>query len=192
MQWLPALRLHRELAGSIASAAFTSGHRFVVGIWEQSPLGPMADVMWTPPGGERVLLVAREEVGAFIPAVYRFDRVEVVALECRFEGPTLRVSAGDLQLTMRGGRDWPIPLPRLRSREPFRRVEAAVARRLLGVRTFGTSPTGSSSGTGPTGTARPAGRRLCGCGRCSSTRPGIWPGHCRAYLTGPRRSTGTP
>jgi hypothetical protein len=131
-----------ELSGLIASAAFMSGHRFVVGLWDDSPLGPMNDVMWASPTGERVLLVARAEVGDFISAVYRFDRVEEVALECRWDGAALGVQGGDLALAMTAGRGWKIPLGRLRSRPAFRSVEALVARRLLGVRTLGTSPTG--------------------------------------------------
>ena len=131
-----------ELAGVIASAGFTSGHRFVVGIWDDSPLGPMCDVMWARPDGERVLVVARQEVGAFITAVYRFDRVEQRPLECHWEGDTLRVVAGDIDLTMRCGRAWRIPLARLRGSARLRGIEAVAARRLLGVRTYGTSPTG--------------------------------------------------
>ncbi|HEX3394833.1 MAG TPA: hypothetical protein VHS52_09920 [Acidimicrobiales bacterium] len=131
-----------ELAGYIASAAFTSGHRFVVGIWHESPLGPMADVMWSRPGGQRVLLVDRPAVGELITAVYRFDAVEQMPLVARVEGDSVKVSAGDLVLELRGGREWPIPLARLRGRPMGRRAEAPVARWLLGVRTFGTSPTG--------------------------------------------------
>jgi len=131
-----------ELAGFIASAAFTSGHRFVIGIWHESPLGPMSDVMWSRPDGRRVLLVGRPAVGELISAVYRFDSVERVALVARVDGAVVRVSAGDLVLELRGGREWPIPLAGLRGQTMGRRVEAPVARWLLGVRTFGTSPTG--------------------------------------------------
>jgi len=131
-----------ELAGYICSAAFTSGHRVVIGVWDDSPLGPMVDVMWAGPDGERVLLVDRDEVGTFISAVYRFDRVERVAMASRWDGRTLRVRAGDLVLALHSGRTWPIPLAALRSHATFRGVEAFVAKRLLGVRTFGTSPTG--------------------------------------------------
>jgi len=98
--------------------------------------------MWARPDGTRVLLVARREVGELISAVYRFDRVECVALDADWDGPTLRVRAPDLTLTVTTGRAWPIPLARLRSRPAVRWIEAPVARRLLGVRTFGTSPTG--------------------------------------------------
>ncbi len=131
-----------SLDGFIASAAFASGHRFVVGLWHSSPLGPMSDVMWALPDGERVLLVGTREVGDLISAVYQFDRVEQVALEWRWDGSTLRLSAGDLELAIRTGRPWTIPLAHVRSLPAMRWLEAPVARRLLGVRTFGTSPTG--------------------------------------------------
>jgi len=131
-----------DLAGHIASAAFGSGHRFVVGLWHDSPLGPMSDVMWARPGGERVLLVDRPLAGEFISAVYRFDAIEQVTIDCRWDGPVLRLRAGDLQLVLRTGRRWTIPLARVRGASAARWIEAPVARGLLGVRTFGTTPTG--------------------------------------------------
>lgn len=131
-----------ELQGTIASAGFSSGHRFVVGHWQESPIGPFDDVMWARPGGTRVLLVDRREAAELITAVYRFDTVKVVALKCRMDDALLRLTAGELHLTMRGGRPWPIPLSRLRSRVQVRPLERLVARVLLGVRTWGVSPTG--------------------------------------------------
>ncbi len=131
-----------SLEGFIASAGFASGHRFVVGLWHESPVGPMSDVMWALPDGGRVLLVGTREVGDLISAVYQFDRVEQVALEWCWDGSTLRLSAGDLELVMHTGRPWRIPLTHVRSLPAIRWLEAPVARRLLGVRTFGTSPTG--------------------------------------------------
>lgn len=131
-----------SLEGFIASAAFASGHRFVVGLWHVSPLGPMGDVMWARPGGERTLLVGTRDVGELITAVYRFDRVEQVPLDWAWDGSTLCLRAGALELVMRAGRGWRIPFARLRSLPVVRWLEAPVAARLLGVRTFGTSPTG--------------------------------------------------
>ncbi|HEV2069965.1 MAG TPA: hypothetical protein VGR26_09240, partial [Acidimicrobiales bacterium] len=133
-----------ELHGTIASAGFSSGHRFVVGHWDESPIGPLDDVMWAWPDGTRMLLVDRREAAELITAVYRFDIVEVVALTCRMDGALLRVTAGELGLSMRGGRPWRIPLSRLRSRVQVRPLERLVARGLLGVRTWGISPTGVS------------------------------------------------
>jgi hypothetical protein len=131
-----------ELAGTISNVGFSSGHRFVVGCWEQSPLGPMNDVMWARPDGGRVLLVDRREAGDFITAVYRFDAVAIMPLSCRMDGAVLEVAAGDLRITMRAGRRWSIPLGRLRRRAVFGPLERLLARALLGVRTFGVSPTG--------------------------------------------------
>ena len=131
-----------ELQGTIASAGFSSGHRFVVGHWEESPIGPFDDVMWARPDGTRMLLVDRREPAELITAVYCFDAVEVVALKCRMGSALLWVTAGELGLTMRGGRPWRIPLSRFRSRAQVRPVERLVARGLLGVRTWGVSPTG--------------------------------------------------
>lgn len=131
-----------QLRGTIASAGFSSGHRFVVGHWEESPLGPMDDVMWARPDGVRVLLVDRREVAELITAVYRFETVEVVPLRWRMDGAVLAVTAGDVRVTLRAGRRWPIPLARLRSRPALLPLERFLARCVLGVRTWGVSPTG--------------------------------------------------
>jgi hypothetical protein len=131
-----------ELAGTIGNVGFSSGHRFVVGRWDESPVGPMNDVMWARPDGVRILLVDRREASEFITAVYRFDAVRVTPLSCRMDGSVLEVTAGDLHITMRAGKRWPIPLGRLRRRAVFRPLERLLARALLGVHTFGVSPTG--------------------------------------------------
>lgn len=129
-----------ELVGWICSAGFASGDRFVLGCWEESPVGPMADVMWARPGGERVLLAPTEDAARFITAVYRFDRVEVVTVDARLRAASLAVTAGALVVSMRGGRGW--RLPDGRPAWFTRWAEAPVARALLGVRTFGVSPSG--------------------------------------------------
>jgi hypothetical protein len=102
----------------------------------------MTDVMWARPDGERVLLVADAAAADFITAVYRFDRVELVSVVAAFDGRRLELEAGDLVLFMEGGRGWPVPLGRLRPAWFTRWVEGPVAGRLLGVRTYGVSPTG--------------------------------------------------
>jgi hypothetical protein len=131
-----------ELVGTISSAGFSSGHRFVIGRWDESPIGPMVDVMWARPDGTLVLLVDRPEAATFVTAVYPFDLVDVRSISCRLDAVSLEVVAGELHLGMQLGRRWPIPLPRLRRRRLFRPVEALLARILFGVRTAGVSPTG--------------------------------------------------
>ena len=100
--------------------------------------------MWATADGERRLVAPTRDVAAFVSAVYRFDRTDVTPLDADLSVPPwrLRVSAPDLglELSLRAGRGWRIPFPR----PPWftRWVEAPLARRLLGVRAYGVSPTG--------------------------------------------------
>lgn len=114
----------------------------MVGSWERSPLGPFADVMWATPDGERRLLVPSGAAGAFVSAVYTFDRVEVVPFAHELAGPELDVVAGDVRLHVTAGPGWRIPFGRLRTPGVTRWMEGPVAAALLRVRTYGTSPTG--------------------------------------------------
>lgn len=134
--------MRHELRGFIASTGFSSGHRVVVGHWTASPVGPVTDVMWARPGGERVLLAPSAAGAALVTAVYRFDRVDVGPVEVRHGGERrVAVRAGDLEVDMEAGPGWRIPFPR-RPASFTRWVEGPVARAVLGVRTYGVSPTG--------------------------------------------------
>jgi hypothetical protein len=113
----------------------------MVGHWAESPIGVLDDVMWGRPDGERVLLASSEREAAFISAVYRFDRVEVVPVAVVSGEGTLDLEAGDVELHVRAGRGWRLPLGR-RPAWFTRWVEGPVARLTMGVRTYGTSPTG--------------------------------------------------
>jgi hypothetical protein len=113
----------------------------MIGHWADSPIGPLDDVMWGRPDGERVLLATSAREADFITAVYRFDRVEVVPVRARSNNGTLELVAGDLELRARAGRGWRLPLRR-RPAWFTRWVEGPVARAAMGVRTYGTSPTG--------------------------------------------------
>jgi hypothetical protein len=132
------------LVGVITSAGFESGDRFVCGVWRTSPLGPIADLMWARPDGRRRLVAASEGTAAFVSSVYGFDEVVV---DPRFSArlAAARVVAVDspllgLRLRARPGRAVPIPLVG----PPWvtRYLAGPVARRLLGVETYGVSPTG--------------------------------------------------
>ena len=129
------------VAGTISSAAFAGGHRFVVGCWHTSPVGVLADVMWTDPDDRRILLVASPAGAEFIGSIYEFDEVSVEPLRVVSEGRRTTVSATRFHLDLVGGRMRPVPL-----RRPLavtRWVEAPLARALMGVETYGTSLTGA-------------------------------------------------
>jgi hypothetical protein len=128
------------MRGTIASVAFGSGDRFVAGIWDDSPLGAIADVMWARPDGRRILLAPDEAVGRFVSSVYGFDEVRTATFAVEQTRRSLRVRAGEVAFELRAGAPRPLPFPR-----PWwvtRRLERPIAGALMGVRTFGVSPSG--------------------------------------------------
>ncbi len=139
-------RFHGEIAGVGSS----SGVRVVVGHWRESPLGSFADVMLAEPDGTRVLLAPENAVADFVSTTYRFDRVEVGAVNVAIKQASARASwhvvAPGLDITFRVG---PRPaLGRLLRLVPSRlatapwwaRLTDPVARVVLrGVRTRGTA-----------------------------------------------------
>ena len=131
-----------SLRGVIAGCGFASGDRVVVGHWACAPIGPVSDVMWARPTGERVLHVADERSARFITAVYGFDQVVVEALRVRGDGRRLEAEGGKWSLQLQGSAGWRIPFASLRPAWSTRLIEAPVARVAMGVRTYGTSPTG--------------------------------------------------
>lgn len=128
------------MRGTITSSGFASGDRVVVGRWERSPVGATVDVMWAHPDGTRTLLAPDERTARFVTSVYEFDEVRIVPFETRAGRRELTLRAGPLELELRAGRAvlWLPPRPRWCTRW----LERPVARLLLGVRTWGTSPTG--------------------------------------------------
>lgn len=84
--------------GEICGVGTTSGHRIVIGRWEQSPLGPFADVMVESPDGVRTLLAPSETVADFVSTTYTFDTIEIVAVDARRTATTLTVDAGSLNV----------------------------------------------------------------------------------------------
>ena len=127
------------LRGSITSVGFASGHRFVVGDWRRSPIGPFADVMWARPDGRRILL-GEAGAAAFVSSVYPFEEVQDQPVTAERHGRSYIVRSGGLQLDMKIG------LARLslppRPRWLTATVENWCARKLLDVHTYGSSPTG--------------------------------------------------
>lgn len=118
----------------------------MIGTWRASPVGPLDDLMWARPDGQRILVTATEAGAGYVAGVYGFDEVVVAPLRVRFDGRFLhlRATAGrdsGLELHLSGGRV-AVALPWPRPAWFTRWVEGPVARRLLGVETYGVSPTG--------------------------------------------------
>jgi hypothetical protein len=140
--------IHR-FRGTIAGVGSTEGVRVVVGWWRESPYGGFADVMLAEPDGTRVLLAPSDEIARFVAGTYTFDRIEVVPVEVRRDGVTVRIRAGALDAAYDVGRRTPLGVAlrlvpaRLATAPGWTRVTDPLARRLLrGVRTRGSAGNG--------------------------------------------------
>ena len=127
--------------GTISSAAFASGDQFVIGYWPQSPLGPFHDIMWLDANDTRTLIASSREAANFITSTYHFDHVLVASLHVESEGATTTAWTDKLEIQMAGGRLRPLPLRRPLAATRY--IEAPIARWLMGVETYGLSPTGA-------------------------------------------------
>jgi hypothetical protein len=130
-----------RLRGTISAVGVASGDRVVVGAWRESPVGAFADVMWARGDGTRVLLAPSDEVAAYVAGIYRFDAIEVVTdFEWEASASRVEVKAGPVELGLEasGGGRVPVPRPRWFTRW----VEGPIARRVMGVEVYGTSPLG--------------------------------------------------
>ena len=114
----------------------------MVGTWGTSPIGRLDDLMWARPDGRRLLVASTPQAAEYVSGVYGFDEVLVAPLKVEMDGRflNLRATSLGLELHLRAGRALSMPWPR-----PAwftRWVEGPIARRLLGVNTYGVSPSG--------------------------------------------------
>ena len=114
----------------------------MVGTWEQSPLGRLDDLMWARPDGRRLLLAGTQQAADYVSAAYGFEEVVVGALRVDLRGRFLHLQAPErgLEVHLTGG--VALRVPWVRPAWFTRWVEGPIARRLLGVDTYGVSPTG--------------------------------------------------
>jgi hypothetical protein len=150
------MRRYDLFTGCIAAGSFTSGETVVVGAWRSSPIGQLVDVMWVRPDGQRILLAPDERARAYVAAVYRFDRTEVVEVVGGWDGGAVSVEAGPVRVRLVGGdRDWRswvfASRPRILRRSPAwisvedllgRPVVGALIGGARGVRAAGVAPGG--------------------------------------------------
>ncbi|MGY0021062.1 hypothetical protein ACVHNB_19010 [Streptomyces sp. YJ-C3] len=133
--------------GAIAGLGTRSGVRLVVGMWRDSPFGPVTDVMIERPDGHRILIAPTPSVADYIATTYTFDevRVESVVLTVERSG-RLIVRSPSVELALATGRRTGVgllltlvPRPLARTRGWCRLINpvARLARR--GVRTNGSA-----------------------------------------------------
>ncbi len=128
--------------GHIAGVGTTSGTRVVVGLWDVTPLGPVADAMVEDPDGHRTLVAPTAELAEFVAATYVFDEVVVEPVQrdgWSLVSPSLSISLVPGRRRAVGALLRAVPAP-LRRSVTWARLTDPVARVAMpGVRTVGTA-----------------------------------------------------
>ena len=135
--------------GGIAGLGTTAGTRVVLGMWRETPFGPIADAMVERPDGHRVLIAPSAEVADFVSTTYRFDEVRIEQVRLFVDGPAWTFVSESLRVRFDiGGRTL---VGRLLILVPRRLAQARWWCRLIdpvarvvrrGVRTVGTAGNG--------------------------------------------------
>ena len=169
-----------RFAGAIAGVGSTSGVRFVVGRWTDSPLGPFADVMVEDASGHRTLLAPSDEVASFVQQTYEFDEVctTPVSVGVTHDGWDVHVEghlAAYLHLGPRMPLGWLLrAVPRRLSATPAWAAAIDPVARLADAQ--GSAPAGRPSRVGASGTPPPTCTPSPASGaRGAACRWGGWP-----------------
>lgn len=133
--------------GAIAGLGTRAGVRLVVGMWRESPFGPVTDLMMERPDGHRVLIAPTPALADYIAATYTFDEVRVEPVALAVEGPgRIAVRATSVECTLITGRRTGVgfaltlvPRPLARSRAWCRLINPVARLARDGVRTVGTA-----------------------------------------------------
>ena len=131
--------------GHIAGVGTSSGTRIVLGLWDETPFGPVADAMVEDPSGHRTLVSPTKELADFIAATYTFDEVLVERVERRQWSVRSESLAVDLEpgAPLFVGRLLRLVPQRLGRTRGWARTIDPVARLVMpGVRTHGTAGNG--------------------------------------------------
>ncbi|GAA2324139.1 hypothetical protein OKJ48_01465 [Streptomyces kunmingensis] len=133
--------------GAIAGLGTRSGVRLVVGMWRDSPLGPVTDVMMERPDGHRTLIAPTPTVADYISTTYTFDEVRVEPVALTVEGAgRLAVRTPSVELELTTGRRTAVgllltlvPRPLARTRGWCHLIDPAARLARPGVRTVGSA-----------------------------------------------------
>lgn len=121
--------------GRISSSGFASGDRIVIGDWNNSPLGSFTNVMWAKPDGTRVLLSPSQKHADYVSTLYNFEEVHVAPIEVIRKSKCIEIKAPPLEIKLRWGFEFGLPIPR--PRWFISTVEQWVANAFYGTNTYG-------------------------------------------------------
>ncbi len=128
------------LKGHVAAAAFASGDSFVLGSWDDTPIGACSELRWTRPDGSRTLLTTDESSAQLFGALYHIDDVDIGPVRASGTDRWAEVVAGPIEMQLQAKRGW--RLPSRRPRLLTQLVEDPLARAALGARAYTATPAG--------------------------------------------------
>ena len=91
--------------GRITSCGFDSGDRIVIGMWESSPFGSFADIMWAKPDGTKILIAPNSEIGDYIYSLYDFDEVRIEEIKIKRKLKEICFSTTDINCQFNWGKE---------------------------------------------------------------------------------------
>lgn len=167
---------YQRFDGEIYGFGTTTGDRFVIGRWLDSPQGAFADVMHESPAGHRTLHAPDDAVAQLVGTTYEFDEVRVGPVRVERSGQQLSVATDGLAIVVGVGRRTRlgrllrlVPGPVARSRAWATLIDPLARLVLDGVRTRGSAGNGRVERYGATdqhrlthATVRRGGRELGG------------------------------
>lgn len=185
-----------QFRGDITGFGTGSGHRMVIGRWDESPFGSFADVMAEDADGLRTLFAPDDQVAAFVSETYQFDAVEIVPVEASRGPSTLTCRAGELDVRL--GLGGPTALGRVLRLVPRRVATSPTWCALLdpiarvavrGVRTKGSAGNGRREWYGATGQHEVTSLQATLAGRDLGSIADVWPPVNFGFSSTPRRPT---
>jgi hypothetical protein len=91
--------------GRITSCGFDSGDRIVIGLWEKSPFGSFADIMWARPDGTKILIAPNEKIGEYIDSLYEFDEIRIEEIKIQRNRKEIIFNCTDIQCQFNWGNE---------------------------------------------------------------------------------------
>ena len=91
--------------GRITSCGFDSGDRIVIGMWESSPFGSFADIMWAKPDGTKILIAPNNEIGNYINSLYDFDEIRIEEIKIERKPKEIFFRTADISCQFNWGKE---------------------------------------------------------------------------------------
>ena len=121
--------------GRITSMGFSSGHRFVIGQWNDTPFGSFNDIMWVTPNQKRILVCGDEKIASYISSMYTFEEVAIQPVSIVQNPNGLQIQTNTIEISLEWSKGFTIPFRR--SLFFIKNVESWFAKVFFKTKTYG-------------------------------------------------------